>query len=126
MPATLARLIEVRSQLVEEVLAYLDALADEAARVPPYYPEHLKTLEAGEERFDAIRQAVQVVDRKRFEDWRTRDLEAQQHEQQSRSGYGDPRRYEPRRAYSKSPGDPDRNTDLERREDRPLPPPAAP
>lgn len=123
MPATLAELTRVRSQLVEEVLAYLDALADEAARVPKYYPEHLKTLETGEERFDAIRQAVQVVDRKRFEDWRTRDLEAQQHEQHFRSGYGDPRRYEPRRAYSKSPRDPDRNMELERREDRPLPPP---
>jgi hypothetical protein len=54
--AALEQLIAVRSQLVEEVLAYLDAVARHAAELPSYYPAHLRP-EAGETRFDAIRQA---------------------------------------------------------------------
>lgn len=61
MPATLEQLIAVRSQLVEEVLAYLDALAERAAELPSYYPVHLRTDEAGKTPFDDIRQVVQVV-----------------------------------------------------------------
>src|SRR4051812_44889882 len=46
---------------VEEVLGYLDALADQAARLPDYFPAQLRQADAGRSPFDAIRQMVQVV-----------------------------------------------------------------
>jgi hypothetical protein len=66
---SLEQLIAVRSQLIEEVLAYLDAVARHAAELPSYYPAHLRLDEAGQTRFDTIRQRrVQVVeDRAAFE-----------------------------------------------------------
>jgi hypothetical protein len=51
MPATLAQLVKVRSQLVEEVLAYLEALAKCAAELPSYYLAHC-TDETGKMRFE--------------------------------------------------------------------------
>lgn len=36
-------LLDIRSQLVEEVLAYLDGLTEQAAALPSYYPAHLRT-----------------------------------------------------------------------------------
>jgi hypothetical protein len=76
MPAKLEQLIKVRSQLVEEVLAYLDALAADMAELPAYYPAHLRVAEAGQTRFDAIRQLVQVVeDRTAFERWLAEERE---------------------------------------------------
>jgi hypothetical protein len=55
--AALEQLIAVRSQLVEEVLDYLDAVAGHAAELPSYYPAHLRLDEVGQTRFDAIRQS---------------------------------------------------------------------
>ncbi len=66
----------VRSQLVKEVLAYLDALAVRAAELPADYSAHLYMDETGQTRFDAIRQRVQVVeDRAAFERWRAEERE---------------------------------------------------
>jgi hypothetical protein len=70
MPATLTDVVNVRSQLVREVLRYLDTLATDMAVLPAYYPAHLRTDATGTTRFDAIRQLVQVVqDRSVFEQW---------------------------------------------------------
>ena len=74
MSAPLEKLFAVRSQVVEEMLAYLDALAVRAAALPSYYPKHLHTDEAGETPFDDIRQVVQVVeDRSAFARWLAED-----------------------------------------------------
>ena len=68
MPATLTDVVNVRSQLVGEVLRYLDTLATDMAVLPAYYPAHLRTDATGTTRFDAIRQLVQMVqDRSVFE-----------------------------------------------------------
>lgn len=76
MPTTFERLVHIRSQLVEEVLEYLNALAKYAARLPPYYPEHLRTGETGKTHFDNIRQVVQVVeDRSAFERCQAEEME---------------------------------------------------
>ena len=70
MPATLTDVVNVRSQLVREVLRYLDTLATDMAVLPAYYPAHLRTDGMGTTRFDDIRQLVQVVqDRSVFEQW---------------------------------------------------------
>ncbi len=61
MEATLEHLVTIRSQLVEEILTYLDDLAGRIAELPAYYPDHLRMDEAGKTRFDEIRQMVQVV-----------------------------------------------------------------
>ena len=67
MPARAADLFHVRSLLVEDVLAYLDAVANKAAVLPAYYPPRLR---AGDGYFDAIFQRVQVIeDRKAYESW---------------------------------------------------------
>ena len=61
---------------VEEVLGYLDALADQAARLPTYFPAHLRQAEPGGHPFDAIRQMVQVVaDRSAWDRWRAEERE---------------------------------------------------
>lgn len=76
MPTTFERLVHIRSRLVEEVLEYLDALAKYAARLPPYYPEHLRTSGTGKTRFDNVRQVVQVVeDRSAFERCQAEEME---------------------------------------------------
>ena len=48
MSAALRNLVELRSQLAEEVLGYLDAVAADAAALPAYYPSHLREGAAGE------------------------------------------------------------------------------
>jgi hypothetical protein len=58
MPATLEQLVTVRSQLVEEVLAYLDELAARAAELPQYYPTHLRRSVVGTTCFDDTQQMV--------------------------------------------------------------------
>jgi formylglycine-generating enzyme required for sulfatase activity len=84
--ATLSDLIGIRSQLAAAVLAYVEELAREMAKLPPYFPSHLQPPkpshpEAGPQRvpdtalsrmpFDAIRQTVRVVaDRALLERWR--------------------------------------------------------
>jgi predicted NACHT family NTPase len=62
VPTDLERLIIIRSQLVEEVNSYLNDLAKRMADLPAYYPRHLREHEAGETRFDEIRQKVRVVE----------------------------------------------------------------
>lgn len=62
--------------LIPEVLQYLDGLATDAAELPRYYPDHLRTGESGKTRFDNVRQMVQVVeDRSAFERWQAEVME---------------------------------------------------
>ena len=76
MPATVAALAQIRPRIVHEALAYLDAIAQRAAAVPAYYPEHLKSVEPGRTAFDDIRQTVRVAtDRKEFERGRAAEAE---------------------------------------------------
>jgi hypothetical protein len=76
MAATLEELVEVNSQLMEEVLKYLDSVARDAAILPKYYPDHLRDGEGAKTRFDEIRQTVQVVeDRSKFEKWLAEEME---------------------------------------------------
>ncbi|MGH8549576.1 MAG: HEAT repeat domain-containing protein [Methylococcales bacterium] len=75
MPATLADLVKIRSQPAEEALAFLERTAKAAAEVPPYYPEHLKALDPGSDKFDAIRQVVQAHDRKEYNEWLAKERE---------------------------------------------------
>jgi HEAT repeat protein len=50
------------------VLAYLDHVAAEAARMPRYFPSYMNSLEPGSTALDDIRQSVQIAtDRKEFE-----------------------------------------------------------
>jgi HEAT repeat protein len=71
MPATLQQLVEVRSRLGDEVLVYLDTLAEWAAQLPPYYPPHLRAKGSEKTPFEVIRQSVQVVtDRTAVDRWR--------------------------------------------------------
>jgi DNA-binding winged helix-turn-helix (wHTH) protein len=69
---------ETSEPLVEEVRAYLDALAKKTAELPPYYPAHLTTpLSSGLSGFDDIRQTVHVVeDRIGLEEWLKHEREA--------------------------------------------------
>jgi predicted ATPase len=61
---------------VEEPLGSLDALADQAAGLPTYFPAHLCQADAGRSPFDAIRQRVQVVvDRSVWDRWRAEERE---------------------------------------------------
>jgi hypothetical protein len=61
---------------VEEVLAYLDALAEQAARLPAYFPARPRQAESREHPFDSIRQMVQVVaDRSAWDRWRAEERE---------------------------------------------------
>lgn len=76
MSAPLASLVRIRSQLAEEVLAYLHALAERMAELPAYYPKHLRETATGRTPFDHIRQVVQVVeDRSAFERWLAEERE---------------------------------------------------
>ncbi|MGH8548208.1 MAG: NACHT domain-containing protein [Methylococcales bacterium] len=77
MPATLADLVKIRSQPAEEALAFLERTAKAAADVPIYYPDHLKPLDPGSEKFDAIRQMVQAHDRKEYNQWLAKESERQ-------------------------------------------------
>jgi len=73
---TAAAAYELRSQLAEEVQAYLEHLTRRMAELPRYYPAHLRTDATGETGFDAIRQMVQLVeDRTAFEQWRAAERE---------------------------------------------------
>lgn len=77
-PAIVSSLKKYASRLVlrHEVLAYLDTLAGRAAELPSYYPDHLRTSDAGKTSFDNVRQIVQVVkDRSAFEHWLAAELE---------------------------------------------------
>jgi HEAT repeat protein len=76
MAATLHHLVQIRSQIANEVLAYLDEVATLAGEVPAYYPAHLRSLERGVAAFDEMRQIVKVVeDRKEFDNWRAEEME---------------------------------------------------
>src|ERR1039458_5372362 len=48
MIPSLGQLLSVRSMLVDEVIGYLDAVAGQAAELPPYYPAYLRSGIAGE------------------------------------------------------------------------------
>jgi hypothetical protein len=100
---------------VEDVLDYLDALAERAACLPAYFPPRLRN--AGGSHFDAIRQMVQVVeDRSAWNLWR-----AEERERARAAGFDDDRRaYAPGRARSED------RLDEDRRDDRPAPPPPVP
>ena len=76
MPGTLLDLVLIRAQIVDDVLAYLNDVAERAAEVPAYYPSHLRSLERGVTAFDGIRQTVRVAtDRKEFDRWRAEEVE---------------------------------------------------
>ena len=115
MPATLEALVTVRSQLVEEVLSYLDDLAKRMAELPSYYPAHLRTIDGdGKTRFDEIRQMVQVVeDHSAFEQWL-----AQERERVRAAGQDFDRL-----AYAPSRARPEMGEEDDRHRDRPAPPP---
>jgi HEAT repeat protein len=97
MPATLVTLVAIRSELAENVLDYLRALAARTAELPKYYPAHLRSGTNGLTGFDVIRQMVQVVeDRRELEQWLAEEDERSRragHEQE-RLAYG-PRRSRP-------------------------------
>ncbi len=83
---------EAKSRLTSEVLTYLDIVAREAAALPDYFPEYLRTVGANKSPFDAIRQTVRVVeDRKEFERWLS-----ESNERQRASGYVPGKAYAPR------------------------------
>jgi hypothetical protein len=63
MTATLRDLVDVRSQLVDEVIGYLETLAQWAAQLPLYFPAHLREALADRPSFELLRQTVQVRDR---------------------------------------------------------------
>ncbi len=109
MSATLANVVQVRSQLVIEVLAYLDDLATRMAELPGYYPQHVQ--------IESIRQTVQVIEeRQQYERWRAEErewLRASGHDVEHLA-------YAPRRSRAES------GEDQERRADRPAPPPPIP
>lgn len=68
MKTHLEQLIDLRSQLVEEVMVYLTDLAHEMARLPAYFPSHLSDDETSANSFDNIIQRVYAVgDRRSFE-----------------------------------------------------------
>src|SRR5947209_8107743 len=77
LPETQSVAPDQAHKLVEEVLAYLDALAKHTAELPPYYPAHLTSPpSSGSGGFDDIRQLVQLVeDRKGFERWQAEERE---------------------------------------------------
>jgi HEAT repeat protein len=61
------RSFDIRSRLVEEVLAYLDEVARWAAALPRYFPAHLRDVGDSKTGFDAISQQFWVVeDRSRW------------------------------------------------------------
>ena len=103
---------------VAEVLGYLDALADQAARLPIYFPAHVRQAEPGGHPFDAIRQMVQVVeDRSAWDRWR-----AEERELARAAGLEDDRR-----AYAPGRARPEERLDSkDDRDTRPAPPPPVP
>ncbi|MCX6911347.1 MAG: NACHT domain-containing protein [Verrucomicrobia bacterium] len=67
-PATLEKLVAVRSQLAEAVLDYLDALAAEANKLPAYYPS--------DARLERVRVRVRVSsERQKFDSQRAAEQE---------------------------------------------------
>ena len=98
MSASLTALVDLRSRLAEDLLAYLDALVEELAALPAYFPAHLRTQADVASGFDTIRQVVQVIeDREAFERWLR--AEALVSEQARAAGREISRRaYAPRRA----------------------------
>lgn len=117
MTATLEQLIQVRSQLAEEMVDYLDGLAERAAELPKYYPAHLRAAEEGKTPFDDIRQMVQVVeDRSAFERWM-----AEEQERMRAAGQDFDRiAYKPKRSLMEEEESDERDRT---RRDRPAPPP---
>jgi len=113
----LEQLIQVRSQLAEEVLAYMDGLAEHSAKLPKYYPERLRAVEAGKTPFDDVRQIVQVVeDRTAFERWL-----AEERERMRAAGQDFDRiAYNPKRSLMEEEESDERGYE---RRDRPAPPP---
>ena len=102
---------------VEEVLSYLDALADQAARLPVYFPAHLRQAVAGGHPFDSIRQMVQVVeDRSAWDRWR-----AEERERARAAGVEDDRI-----AYAPGRARPEERLEEDDRDARPAPPPPVP
>ena len=76
MPATLNALVNLRPTLVDEVMAYLEGLAQHVAQLPRFYPMRLRNAPSGKTPFDDIRQLVQVVDdRAAFERWLVEERE---------------------------------------------------
>ena len=66
------RFESVHSLLVEEVRAYLEAMAERVAELPAYYPDRLRKSGAKQKQsyLDAIHQQVQVIeDRTALEEW---------------------------------------------------------
>jgi len=73
--ASLGRLVDVRSQLVRAVLAYLRAEATSAGELPPYFPDRLRSGPP----FGRLRQRVRVSDRMALERWLARHAESDPH-----------------------------------------------
>jgi HEAT repeat protein len=67
MPPTVVEIARVRSQLADEVTAYLSALIRRTAELPAYFPRHLRIYQGETAGFDRIRQLVRVVDRGELE-----------------------------------------------------------
>lgn len=71
---TLARLIEVRSQLALAVIAYLEAEARSACELPVYFPLRLRSPDVAP--FGNVRQRVRVTDRTALERWHAQERAA--------------------------------------------------
>ena len=72
------RFESVHSLLVEEVRAYLEAMAERVAELPAYYPDRLRKSGAKQKQsyLDAIHQQVQVIeDRTALEEWLAKERE---------------------------------------------------
>jgi len=93
MPS-LQALTQVRSRKATELLAYLREVADEAARLPPYFPPHLRQPPPGGPLpFDTIRQQLRVIEDRGY----LNQIQAQIAEQQrTRNGIDPDRVYSPR------------------------------
>ncbi len=120
MPAPLTALSGLRSRLSEDLLAYLDALVEDLAALPAYFPAQLRTQAGAASGFEAIRQVVQVIeDRAAFAQWLR--AEARVAEQERAAG-----REIARRAYAPRRARPERAEDSEREKDREAQPPPPP
>lgn len=120
MSASLTALVNLRSRLAEDLLAYLDALVEELAALPAYFPAHLRTKAGVASGFDAIRQIVQVIeDREAFEQWLR--AEALVSEQARAAG-----REFSRRAYAPRRARPERAEEEGERREAKRPPPPVP
>ncbi len=123
MSASLTALVDLRSRLAEDLLAYLDALVEELAALPAYFPAHLRTQAGAGSGFAAIRQVVQVIeDREAFEQWLR--AEALVSEQARAAGREiSQRAYAPRRARPERAEEEGKRESERREAERPPPPP---